>query len=210
MRQGILFYSFIAIFVATTVVTLLGVVGAVRVGETQLNMLLSAFLVALAGVVVGKYRRTDFFTRTTAKLTTSLGSTIEAFDSISDEIEAALKNQPPNPDHLHSYLIRRAGDSVAAYQKMTVIKETDLEQLPKKERDLIGTYEKSMERMLKEWKKLKSAKPASQLDPKTREQRIALLREMKENLVGILNFLESKGIYLTDHYQDVRHLVSEL
>ena len=55
MKQNILFYSFMAIFILTAVVTLLGVVGTLQIAETQLNMLLAAFLVELAGAVVGLY-----------------------------------------------------------------------------------------------------------------------------------------------------------
>lgn len=88
MRQDILFYSFIVIFVVTAVVTLLGVVGAVQIGETQLNMLLSAFLVELTGAVIGLYKRTDFFSRSADNIASSLETAIEAFDQISDEIAA--------------------------------------------------------------------------------------------------------------------------
>ncbi len=50
----------------------------------------------------------------------------------------------------------------------------------------------------------------SQLDPNARQQNLDLIRGMKEDLVGLLDFLEKQGIYLNDHYVDVRHLVSTL
>ena len=49
-----------------------------------------------------------------------------------------------------------------------------------------------------------------QLDPKMREKKLNLLRTMKDDLVGVLDFLQGQGIYLDDHYREVRHLVSNL
>jgi hypothetical protein len=209
MRQAFLFYSFMAIFIVTAIVTLLGVTGAVTIPTTQLNMLLGAFLVELAGAVVTLYRRTDFFERPADNLATSLGATIEAFDRISDEIEATIKNQPIDPTHAHRFLIRKMGDSVVAYEKMRVITAAELEQLPKDQRDLIRTYERSMDNFTKEWKKLKRS-GTSQLDPNVREQMLDLLRGAKDDLVGILDSLQNRGIYLDDHYREVRDLVAKL
>ncbi len=44
MRQAFLFYTFMAIFIVTAIVTLLGVIGFFTIPETQLNMLLGASL----------------------------------------------------------------------------------------------------------------------------------------------------------------------
>jgi hypothetical protein len=85
-----------------------------------------------------------------------LGATIEAFDRISDEIEATIKNQPTDPTHAHRFLIRKMGDSVVAYERMRVITAPELDELPKDQRDLIRTYERSMENFTKDWKKPKS------------------------------------------------------
>jgi hypothetical protein len=209
MRQAFLFYSFMAIFVVTAIVTLLGATGAVTIRETQLNMLLGAFLVELAGAVVALYRRTDFFKQPSDNLATSLGTTIEAFDQISDEIEAVIKNQPTDPNHAHRFLIRKMGDLVVAYEKMRVITAAELEQLPKDQRDLIRTYERSMDNFTKEWRKLKT-RGTSQLDPKVRGQMLDLLRGAKDDLVGVLDSLQNRGIYLDDHYIEVRDLVAKL
>jgi hypothetical protein len=209
VRQAFLFYVFMAIFLVTAIVTLLGVTGVVTIPETQLNMLLGAFLVELAGAVVALYRRTDFFERPADNLATSFGATIEAFDRISDEIEATIKNQPIDPTHAHRFLIRRMGDSVVAYEKMQKITPAELEQLPKDQRDLIRTYEHSMDKFTKAWTKLKKS-GTSQLDPAVRDRKLDLLRGAKDDLVGILDSLQNRGIYLDDHYRDVRDLVAKL
>lgn len=93
---------------------------------------------------------------------------------------------------------------------MRVITAEELEKLPKDQRELVKSYEKSMQKLKNEWHKLKRRDAESHLDPQIRAKNLKLIESMKENLVGILNFLESQGIYLDDHYQDVRHLVSQL
>ena len=57
-----LFYTFLAIFVATAVVTLLGVTGVIHVSDGPLTALITAFLVESAGAVVAIFRKADFFT----------------------------------------------------------------------------------------------------------------------------------------------------
>ena len=209
MREAILFYSFMVIFIVTAIVTLLGVVGRIAIPETQLNMLLGAFLVELAGAVVALYRRTNFFSTSSHTLAMSLGSAFEAFDKISDEIEAAIKDQQVDSSHAHGFLIQRMGDSVVAYQKMRLITGEELAQLPVDQRNLIRDYEKSMKDLLKEWRKIKHG-GTTQLDPEIRKKKLNLLRTMKDDLVGVLDFLQKQGVYLDDHYIEVRHLVSNL
>jgi hypothetical protein len=36
-----------------------------------------------------------------------------------------------------------------------------------------------------------------------------VVKDMKMDLEGILGFIESCGMYLDDHYQHIRHLVSQ-
>ncbi len=209
MRQAILFYSFMLIFVITAILTLLGVVSIVPIKEVHLNMLLGAFLVELAGAVIALYKKTDFFARPADNLATSIGSTLEGFDEIADEIEAVITGQEIDPNHVHRFLVRRTGNSVVAYEKMNVITAEELESLPKEERDLIRTYEDSMNNLVSEWKKLKRS-GAGQLEPAAKEKMLELLRTMKEDLVGIIELLQKSGIYLDDHYMHVRDLVSRL
>ena len=56
-----LFYTFLLIFTATSVVTLLGVTGIVHIVEGYLWPLVGAFLLELAGAVVAIFRRARFF-----------------------------------------------------------------------------------------------------------------------------------------------------
>ena len=55
-----LFYTFLWIFGITSLVTLLGVVGVIKIADGYLWALLSAFLVESAGAVVAIFKRADF------------------------------------------------------------------------------------------------------------------------------------------------------
>ena len=81
--------------------------------------------------------------------------------------------------------------------------------LPKDQRNLIRTYERSMNDFTKEWRKLKRS-GTTQLDPEVREQKLDLLRGAKDDLAGILDSLQNREIYLNDHYAIVRDLVANL
>src|SRR6266699_1190592 len=94
MRLSILFYTFLIIFVLTAIVTLLGVLEVVPIEKGHLGLLLGAFLIELAAAVIGLFKRTDFFTQKDTSLTTSLGFAVDSFDRLSDEIQAAISNQP--------------------------------------------------------------------------------------------------------------------
>lgn len=208
-QKEILYYSFIVIFIATSIVTLVGVMGYVIIDKTHLNMLLTAFLLGIAGAIVALFKKTNFFSTSSGILTESLGSAVSTFDQISDEIKAAIEDKPVDHTHAHGFLILRRGDSVVAYRKMKVITAEELENLPADQKHLIRQYEKSMNSLLKEWKKIKGG-GIEQLDSDTRKRALDLLRAMKDDLVGVLNFLERQGVYLDDHYAVIRSLVSEL
>jgi len=56
-----LFYTFLGIFLATSIVTLLGVIGAINIASGYLTSLVAAFLIELAGAVIAIFQRADFF-----------------------------------------------------------------------------------------------------------------------------------------------------
>jgi len=55
-----LFYTFLVIFIVTTIITLLGVIGLIKIPHDLLWALVSAFLIELSGAVIFIYRRMDF------------------------------------------------------------------------------------------------------------------------------------------------------
>jgi hypothetical protein len=56
-----LFYTFLVIFAATSVVTLLGVTSVITIREGYLTALVTAFLIELAGAVIAIFKGADFF-----------------------------------------------------------------------------------------------------------------------------------------------------
>ena len=65
-----LFFSVIAIFIATAIVTLGGITGKLAIPDRYLNALVGALIIQLAASVVGLFKSTDWFgasgqTRTT-------------------------------------------------------------------------------------------------------------------------------------------------
>ena len=56
-----LFYTFLVIFAATAVVTLLGVTGVIAIQDGYLTALVGAFLIELAGAVIAIFKGADFF-----------------------------------------------------------------------------------------------------------------------------------------------------
>ena len=214
MRMDILFLSFIVIFVATAIVTLLGVTGVIHIDADLLNKLVLAFLVELAGAVIGLYKQAKFFSPTTNGLGGSLANSVEKFDELSDGIKEVInRTQEPPTMHHHGLIIKRSGSDVVAYQKMQTITPEQLDQLPKEQRDLIRTYATSMNRLRKRWHELwpkRIDSSSGKINEDVNNQLLQLIKGMQADLVGILDFLEQQGIYLDDHYREVRQLIKQL
>src|SRR5205085_9045536 len=56
-----LFYTVLAVFIVTSLVTLMGVTGCIVIPEKYLDKLIWAFLVQLAAAVFSLFRKADFF-----------------------------------------------------------------------------------------------------------------------------------------------------
>jgi hypothetical protein len=209
VKTTVLFYTFLGVFVLTAIVTLLGVLGIVSIQPTHLSLLLSAFLIELAAAVVGLFKRTDFSVKESS-ISATLSFAVDSFDRLSDEIEAAINNRQAEVNRAHRFLIRRFGNSVAAYQRMQEFSDEHFDQLPSEVRRRIRTYHHSMRKLEREWELIKREHPSSQLQSDVREKQLSLIKGMKEDLVGIVDVLQAAGFYVNDHYLNVRSLVSQL
>lgn len=69
MMKKHLFYTLLAIFSVTAFVTLLGIVGALKISAGYLTALVTALLVESAGAIVALFRKADFFTNDDDKYT---------------------------------------------------------------------------------------------------------------------------------------------
>jgi hypothetical protein len=81
-RLDALFYTFLVIFAATAVVTLLGVVKVLPIEQENLRWLLGAFLIELAGAVIALFRGAPFFSKDELK---------KNIEPAKDEIDALKK-----------------------------------------------------------------------------------------------------------------------
>jgi len=212
-RLNTLFYTFLVIFALTSIVTLLGVAGVLRIAPTHLNALLGAFLLELAGAVVTLFRSAPFF-GATGDLATSLAGSIAVIDDVTDEIEAVVYGRAQaRVNRQYGIVVRRERGALVAYQRVQVIKGEDLQKLSPEQRDDLEAYESSMNRFHEDWKSIWAKRSAA----KTQQEREAidaelqrLVRGMQEDLHGILDFFASQGMVLDDHYRHVRALVDDL
>jgi hypothetical protein len=169
-----------------------------------LVIIVASFAFFRPGALLGLPRDED-------SLAGSLGSAFETFDRLSDEIEATIKNQPPpQVTRPKKFLIQRAGKDAIVYQRMHTISPDQFNQFPVDVQRQIRTYKKSMETLNKEWESIKRQHATSQIDPHVRDKQLALIRQMKSDLIGIVDAVERTGYYLEDHYRDVRNLILQL
>ena len=83
-----LFYTFLVIFAATALITLLGLIDLVPVREGFLAGLVTAFLIELAGAVIAMFRMAKFFTddETFAPLTKDRAEANASLDGHDDRV----------------------------------------------------------------------------------------------------------------------------
>jgi septal ring factor EnvC (AmiA/AmiB activator) len=84
-----LFYTFLAIFVVTTIVTLAGIVGAAHISGGYLTALVSAFLIESAGAVVAIFRQADFFIDDEKKHADTIARMQNEYDSLQKRLDRA-------------------------------------------------------------------------------------------------------------------------
>jgi hypothetical protein len=147
-------------------------------------------------------------------------SAVDIFDKISGQVKSVLskgKKEPEGGDDRWRY-------KISADEKQIVVKQDgravqtltgpELESKLKPEHlGHIQVYEASMQKYYKRWQQLYPKKDASAdelVNIKLEEQLTDQARKMKQDLVGIVDFLQSIGVQLDDHYVLVRDVVKRL
>jgi hypothetical protein len=211
-RLNALFYTILGIFAATAVVTLLALIGFLHIDAANLKLLVTAFLIELAAAVLAIFKMAPFF-KSSSSTVASLAKSMEAVDAVEPEMRAVASGQPQAAPSNYGVVIRREGDNLVAFQRMQTIRGEDIDKLPEEQKDVIRTYEASMDRFRSAWKTLYAQRASAatdhdrdQIDAKLRE----LVRAMKKDLEGVLDFITTQGMYLDDHYRGVRGLVEQL
>ena len=91
-RLNALFYTFLAIFAATAIVTLLGILRIVPIEQENLRWLLGAFLIELAGAVVALFRGAPFF-RARGDVVSSMARSVAVIDELTPQLEAVAAGE---------------------------------------------------------------------------------------------------------------------
>jgi hypothetical protein len=212
-RLDALFYTFLAIFAATAVVTLLGVTRLVTIPGGQLDALLGAFLLELAGAVVALFRNAPFF-EAKQDVASSVSDSVEVIDELVPEIEAVISgNTQAEVNRQYGVIMRRHGKDLVAYQRLQVIPGEQLDKLPTEEKEAINVRAEAMEALRGRWGKLCKKR----VEAKDVQERAAIDTElrllgddMRKEFKAILAFLIKQGGVLVDHYSNVRSIVDGL
>jgi hypothetical protein len=141
---------------------------------------------------------------------------LKLIDQIADQVTHFIEGRRPPPGYReHAMTIEAEGDKLVSTYHGQVQQVVTAEEMEKKlqpaEFRHIKVLEQAMENHYNVWSRVyphlatmdspvQKAKVEAQLDE--------IVQEMKKSLVGILDFLETCGFYLDDHYQHVRHAVA--
>lgn len=212
-RLDVLFYTFLLIFAGTAVVTLLGVIKIVTIESVQLNALLGAFILELAGAVVVLFRGAPFFA-VRSDIASTVSDSVEVIDELVPEIEAVISgNVQAELNRQYGVIMRRQGKDLVAYQKLQVIPGERLDHLAAEEKDAIKIHADRMNSLKDRWEKLFqrriAAKDATQRGKIDDELKL-LGKDLKIEFQAVLEFLINQGAVLEDHYRHVRSIVDRL
>ena len=144
-------------------------------------------------------------------------SAVGFIDKLTDQIERFItKSESPSVPKEHRMKISGENDAIVSREHGKVIQTItadDLKKLPESQLRHITILQKSMENHYSIWEKvypdlalldspIQKAKVEKQLE--------GIIKDMKGDLEDILSFLESCGLYLDDHYQNIRYLVKNV
>ena len=147
----------------------------------------------------------------------AVSSALSIIDAIANQLKRLWKKEPePGEEIRHSVLAKREGDQILFQRDgktIETITADELAMLDETSQDLIRVYEESMRNKFKIWKKVYPQRDAS-TDPihsaKVEQQLTELAKGFCADLGRILQYLESIGKHLEDHYSDVRFVCREI
>jgi len=152
-------------------------------------------------------------------LVTATGKAVDIFDKISGQIKSVLLGRPKEDEgdeERWSRKISAEGDKLVVKQdkrEIQTITADELKKLPAEYLGHIQTYEARMERNYRVWQRLylkKDASPDEKVNALVDEQLVDQVRLMKSDLTAIIGFLQKIGLWLDDHYMQVRDLVENV
>jgi hypothetical protein len=155
-----------------------------------------------------------------AAVVTAIKGAVDVFDKLARPIKRVLLpskeryEQAEAKDQRWRFKIGAEGNDIVVREKgnvrQTVTGAQLAQTLNSNDLILVQTYERKMQEYFELWSKVYAAKDSSQdpqINAKTDLQLKKLVVQMRDELLGILKFLEQIGIHLDDHYMHVRSLV---
>ena len=144
---------------------------------------------------------------TATAVITAATSAVGLFDKVADQVVRFIRKQPdpPGPPKEFQYKVGGNGDELkveAQGRTVQVIKGEDLKKLPADYYQHIQTLEASVQRYYDVWKQVYPHRDDGDLvtNAKVNNQLQDLALKMKDDLTGIIDFLQSIGVMLDDHY----------
>lgn len=155
-----------------------------------------------------------------AALITATKGAVDLFDKIAGQVKSVLLKRPKEDEGEEDrwrYKITTEGKDIVVKQTDRTIQTITGDQLShvlgQDDLALVRSYEHNMQKYFKRWQVIYANKDGSQ-DPLvnaiTEEQLAEQIAKMKNELLGILSFLQRIGVHLDDHYMHIRHLVETI
>lgn len=136
----------------------------------------------------------------------SAGRGVTMIDRLEPQLRAVVQGTPVRRARTHRVMIKPMGKRIVgtvAGKPAKTITAADLRKLPRKDLAHIRMHERSMERHYDRWQQLYPKRA----DPRAHRELQRAVKAMKNDLVGIISFLQSLGLDLEDHYAQIRHVV---
>mgnify|MGYP000196801540 CR=1 FL=1 len=147
----------------------------------------------------------------------ALGSAISLVDKLYDQVKSFIANRKETKlSEEHSLRIESTGSEILQIINGRVVKTiaaADFAKLPESTHRHIMVLEKSMQNSYDLWAQVYPQRNSSadpMVNAKVNQQLKQIIIGMKEDLDGILGYLDSLGFYLDDHYMEFRYLVSKV
>ena len=148
----------------------------------------------------------------------AISAGVGLIDKLYDQISAVLKSgNPPSVPAQHRQIISMEGESLVAKSANKVVKEITAAELATKltpqQQMHIKVLEESMRNNYSIWAAVYPSL-ALETNPiskaKVSQQLREIIKDMKNDLSAILDFLRKCGFTLDDHYEEIRNLVSQV
>ena len=137
---------------------------------------------------------------------------VDLINKIADRVIPMFLGAKPEPKE-HRMTIEGGDGRIVAKvhgREVTQITDADLKNMPSDLLDHVRVYELSAKANYEIWKAVypqRNASPDAVVNAKTEQQLRRIVGDMKDDLDGILHFLETAGIQLDDHYLQFRDAI---